>query len=139
MVYRLCISSIFIRPQFIALYFEQPDHSGHSFGPNSLEVCTYVYLYVRTIQHKFLKSKILVVQQSFPYQIFLLATYIQLVWHQPQFHQYSICQIFLNANSSIFAVKKIALTYIQYVIWSVATLFKVAQVKVVILFNISVM
>lgn len=38
-----------LRPQFIALYFDQPDHSGHAFGPDSVEVCTYVCTYVYEI------------------------------------------------------------------------------------------
>ena len=27
------------RPQFIALYFDQPDSSAHEYGPHSLQVC----------------------------------------------------------------------------------------------------
>jgi len=36
----ICIVVINTRPRFIALYFDQPDHTAHQYGPDSLEVRT---------------------------------------------------------------------------------------------------
>ena len=45
---KLCYFTVNTRPRFIALYFDQPDHSAHEFGPGSLEVHTYSF-YVNTM------------------------------------------------------------------------------------------